>query len=163
MSRALVILAISFAIGAALALTVRAGLHRPYAASDMPAPVKHGAAAAAASPAPAPAPADDDQHAPRFHAAAPPPAAAPAAPPAATAKPGAEGLTTRGVLAPRPGIDTVNTICPVCGFEVDLSLPTSSYHGKAIGFGCLPKRCKEKFDADPEYFGPAALQNRKAE
>lgn len=57
----------------------------------------------------------------------------------------------------------VNSVCPVCGADVDPALPTSFYHGHIIGFGCRPNRCKERFDADPERFGPAALANRKAE
>jgi YHS domain-containing protein len=98
--------------------------------------------------------------------AAPPATAAPAFPASSrAAAPARSSSTGPEVGLPRLGVSTemVNSVCPVCGVEVDASLPTSMYHGRIIGFGCRPNRCKEKFDADPERYGPAALANRKAE
>ena len=153
MSRAIVILVISFVIGAGCALIVRAGLHHPYAVTD----------------APMSSPPAMDAHAPVHLPAEPSTPASALAPvtapkPSASAPPAPVGaLDLSGILALKPGKDTVNTICPVCGFEVDPTLPTSTYHGLVVGFGCRPNRCKEKFDAEPERYGPAALANRKAE
>lgn len=188
MSRALVILIISFAAGAGLGLVVRAGFHRPYAMPDAAASVvppmtmtghhdEHGdmahapmsgdqsqhhadgplAGSGTTTGAPAravPAAASGTPSSPALHAPA-------AQLPGPAVEPGP--LESSGVLAVKPGRDTINTICPVCGFEVEPSLPTSTYHGKVIGFGCRANRCKEKFDADPDRFGPAGLANRKAE
>ncbi len=55
----------------------------------------------------------------------------------------------------------VNTICAICGMPVNAALPTATYHGKVIGFGC--KVCPEKFAKEPDKFGPAALVNRVVE
>lgn len=51
----------------------------------------------------------------------------------------------------------VNTVCAICGMEVDPKLPTMQYQGKTIGFGC--KMCPPKFKADPDRYGPAYLRN----
>jgi hypothetical protein len=56
---------------------------------------------------------------------------------------------------------TVNSICAICGMEVDPSIAAAVYRGQAIGFGC--RLCPPKFAADPERYGPAALANREAE
>lgn len=56
-----------------------------------------------------------------------------------------------------PAAATVNTVCAICGMEVDPELPTAEYHGKTIGFGC--KACPAKFKANPDKYGPAALRN----
>ncbi len=169
MIRSALILTLSFALGFALCLVARAGLHRPYAsgaatAADRmamaPAEPAGGPDPAAGAPAHAHAPAAAAASA----AAGAPPAAVPAPPPAvrAAAHPSSTGpevgLHRLGVAS-----GMVNAVCPVCGAEVDASLPTSIYHGSIIGFGCQSNRCKEKFDADPERYGPAALANRKAE
>lgn len=160
MIRTLVIFVSCFALGAVLALVARAALHRPDAgmeapmmaeptmvpaASDAPAGPHHHhhdetptAPPASADPAPAPHH-DDATHAQDGAAAQPAPSGA-----ASASKP-------------------INTICPVCGFEVDAGLPVSLYRGHVVGFGCLTNRCKVKFDADPERYGPAALANKKAE
>ena len=58
--------------------------------------------------------------------------------------------------APAPG-PTVNSVCPICGMDVDPSLPTAVFEGKTIGFGC--KACPPKFKADPAKYGPYALKN----
>lgn len=53
-----------------------------------------------------------------------------------------------------PG-NPVNTTCAICGMPVDPRLPTATYQGKTIGFGC--RMCPPKFQADPERYGPAFL------
>lgn len=79
----------------------------------------------------------------------------PAAPAAAAADPHAgHGAATA------PTADSgkpVNTVCAICGMEVDPKLPTMQYQGKTIGFGC--KMCPPKFKADPDRYGPAYLRN----
>jgi YHS domain-containing protein len=79
---------------------------------------------------------------------------APAALPAAAAP----------VVAPPPApadAKPVNTLCPICGMTVDPAIPTATWQGKVIGFGC--KACPPKFKATPEKYGPAAVQNRVVE
>jgi len=169
MTRSLLILTMSFAIGFALCLVVRAGLHHPYPPAAAMAmgplvtpPAEHGGGPDGSSLAPAQAAAPPASAA----GAAAPDASAPAAPASSRAAGLARSTSSGPELGlPRLGVKTemVNTICPVCGVEVDVSLPTSLYHGRIIGFGCRPNRCKERFDADPERYGPAALANRKAE
>jgi hypothetical protein len=51
----------------------------------------------------------------------------------------------------------VNTVCAICGMDVDPKLPTLEYQGKKIGFGC--KLCPPKFKADPDRYGPFYLRN----
>jgi len=55
----------------------------------------------------------------------------------------------------------VNTVCPICGMDVDPVVSTALYQGKVVGFGC--KACPAKFAADPEAYGPAALVNEVVE
>ena len=52
---------------------------------------------------------------------------------------------------------TVNSVCPICGMDVDAALQPAVYEGKTIGFGC--KACPPKFKADPAKYGPYALKN----
>lgn len=79
---------------------------------------------------------------------------APAAAPAAASAP-APVATASTVTA-----NTVNRICAICGMEVDPDLPTATYQGKLIGFGC--KACPATFAANPDLYGPAALRNEVA-
>ena len=51
----------------------------------------------------------------------------------------------------------VNTVCAICGMDVDPKLPTAEYQGKTIGFGC--RMCPPKFKAEPDKFGPLYLRN----
>jgi YHS domain-containing protein len=53
--------------------------------------------------------------------------------------------------------DPLNTVCAICGMDVDPQLETLEYQGKTIGFGC--KLCAPKFKADPERYGPSYLKN----
>lgn len=73
------------------------------------------------------------------------PQKAPAAPVAETKAP-AEGAN-----------QPVNTLCAICGMTVDPKLPTSTYQGKTIGFGC--RMCRPKFEKDPDRWGPLYLRN----
>jgi hypothetical protein len=95
-------------------------------------------------------------HDPYADGGTPPPPAPPAAP--ATTPP-AEHQHAAETAATAATAD--NRICGVCGMEVDPAVPTASYHGKRIGFGCV--KCPPKFAADPDRYGSAALQDRKAE
>jgi hypothetical protein len=51
----------------------------------------------------------------------------------------------------------VNTVCAICGMDVDPKVPTLEYQGKKIGFGC--KLCPPKFKAEPDRYGPFYLRN----
>jgi YHS domain-containing protein len=55
----------------------------------------------------------------------------------------------------------VNTVCAICGMDVDPSLPTAEYKGQTIGFGC--RMCPPKFKANPDKYGPAYLRNEVLE
>ncbi len=63
--------------------------------------------------------------------------------------------------ATTPAATPVNTVCAICGMEVDPSIPTATYQGKTIGFGC--RMCPPKFKADPDRYGPAYLANKVLE
>lgn len=62
--------------------------------------------------------------------------------------------------APAAGVP-VNTVCAICGMPVDPKLPTATYQGKIIGFGC--KACPPRFADEPDRYGPAALKNQVVE
>jgi YHS domain-containing protein len=64
---------------------------------------------------------------------------------------------TSSDVAPAP----VNSVCAICGMEVDPDIPTADYQGKTVGFGC--KACPPKFKANPDKYGPAALRNEIVE
>jgi hypothetical protein len=77
----------------------------------------------------------------------------PMLPPAvATPAPAASAL---GATATAGQGNPVNTTCAICGMPVDPRLPTATYQGKTIGFGC--RMCPPKFAAEPERYGPAFL------
>ena len=54
----------------------------------------------------------------------------------------------------------VNTICSICGMDVDPEVKPAIYKGKLVGFGCAA--CPPKFAKDPERYGPSALRNEVA-
>jgi hypothetical protein len=62
-----------------------------------------------------------------------------------------------GHAAAKPGA-TVNTICAICGMDVDPSIKPATYRGQLVGFGC--RMCPPKFARDPDRYGPAALENK---
>jgi hypothetical protein len=129
---------ITFVSGAAIALTVRTRLHEPHAETHAPAQTAVVVSKTAVA---------HDVHA-HAHAVAPapPPAAAPA--PAAPTTAAAEHAKV------------VNTICAICGMDVDPSIKPATYRGQLVGFGC--GACPPRFEKDPERYGPAALENRVA-
>ena len=88
------------------------------------------------------------------------PAAAPEAPPATQPADPHAGRTPAQAEAPAEA-KPVNTVCAICGMDVDPKLPTALYQGKVIGFAC--KACPEKFAANPEKYGAVALANRVLE
>lgn len=132
MTRKLIFFFGAFSIGALLALVVRASLFDPHAVG--------GGAEAPVTTAQTPqVPKEIDPH--KGHVQAKemaPTTVAPAEP--APSKP-----------------KTVNTVCAICGMEVDPNLPTATYQGKTIGFGC--KMCPAKFAKDPDRWGPSYLKN----
>lgn len=56
---------------------------------------------------------------------------------------------------------TVNTVCPICGMDVDPKLQPAEYKGKLVGFGCAA--CPPKFKRNPDKWGPSALRNEVLE
>jgi hypothetical protein len=131
MMRHVIIFVVAAAIGGLLALLMRSAVHQPYAE---PAPMPSSAEPHDHQPTTVPeAPASDPQK----------PAVAPHA-----------GHTSETAKMP------VNTICAICGMDVDPELPTTAFQGKTIGFACL--KCPPKFAADPQRYGPAYLRNEKA-
>lgn len=58
------------------------------------------------------------------------------------------------------GAAVVNTVCPICGMDVDPSLKPAEYQGKLVGFGCAA--CPSRFAKDPARWGPHALRNEVA-
>lgn len=78
--------------------------------------------------------------------------------PANAASSDADPHATHHSSAPASTSDQpVNTVCAICGMDVDPSLPTAEYQGKTIGFGC--RMCPSKFKADPDRWGPYYLRN----
>lgn len=124
----------TFLVGAVIALVVRAAAFKPHA--------NHAGHPAAAG-----------DYAPQVSNPLTP-ANALATPPAPAAnKSESASHANHGAAAGKP----VNSICAICGMEVDPSLPTLQYQGQTIGFGC--KMCAPKFKADPDRYGPLYLKN----
>lgn len=88
------------------------------------------------------------------HADATPAAAAPAA--HATHAMAAETPNSKP-QTPNPNSPPVNSVCAICGMDVDPKLPTLEYKGQRIGFGC--RMCPPKFKAEPDKYGPYYLRN----
>ena len=168
MTRHLLIFAACFLLGAAITAAVRTARHHPYAGHEGP----HRMAPPSAVGMPA-----AETHASHGAGASTPPAIDPPSPQATDAMPdvaahtghGGEAVAPAAVPPPAHGAvvgetaadKPVNTICAVCGMPVDPQQPTSRYRGKTIGFGC--KACPPKVAADPDLYGPAALQNSVVE
>lgn len=85
-----------------------------------------------------------------------PAAGAPAAAPAPKPDPAADAAHHHVPASTKP----VNTLCAICGMDVDPDLPTATYQGQTIGFGC--PACPPKFRANPDRYGPAYLRNERA-
>ncbi len=135
MTRHLIIFAACFLLGAVVTAVIRTARHNAYEGHQG----AHTVAPASTV----------DPHAGH---GVPAPAAAPA-----TADPHAGHAMPVEPAAGAP----VNTTCAICGMPVDPKLPTATYQGKTIGFGC--KACPPMFAAEPERYGPAALKNQVVE
>ncbi len=142
MTRHLLLLIATFVGGALIALVTRAALYRPHAGHE-----GHAVSGNDRAPRVANAPVHP---APPSAGGASPVAAKPATSPV---DPGPRTDTA----APATGGRPVNTVCAICGMDVDPRLPTAQYQGQTIGFGC--RMCPPKFKADPERYGPHYLRN----
>jgi hypothetical protein len=141
----------AFAIGSVVALAARSALFKPYidhsghpASAEYAQMVDNSAAPAA------------DPHA--GHGKVAQPALAPAATPEKAPAPAADPHAGHGAMkAPA----TVNTVCAICGMDVDTNIKPATYQGKLVGFGC--RMCPPKFAREPDRYGPAALRNEVVE
>jgi len=142
MSKHLFFFVAAFAIGCVVALAARAVWFKPYVdhsghpATPEYSPMVTNPAAPAADP-----------HA--EHKATENPALMPAPAPAVDPHADHSAATTSA---------TVNDHCTICGMAVDPTVPPVMYQGKLVGFGC--RLCPPKFVADPDRYGPLALQNK---
>jgi len=137
MTRKIIILLVAFSIGALIALVVRASLFDPHSVGGADEASMTNTLTPQASMA-------TDPHKGHAHATETP------STPVAPAKPAPSN--------PAPSKpEVVNTVCAICGMEVDPKVPTATYQGKTIGFGC--KMCPAKFAKDPDRWGPSALKN----
>jgi YHS domain-containing protein len=132
----------TFVAGAVIALVVRAASFRPHT-EHKGHPAAGGQYASVVSNPLTPANAPD--------AAAPSTSVAPTS--AVTDPHAGHAAVSAEKAAGKP----VNSVCAICGMEVDPKLPTAQYQGKTIGFGC--KMCPAKFKADPDRYGPYYLRN----
>lgn len=93
------------------------------------------------------------------------PYAAPAAPAAApmppAARPAVDPHAGHASTATTPSATVVvNTVCAICGMDVDPDIKPAAYQGKLVGFGCAA--CPPKFAQEPDRYGPSALRNEVA-
>ena len=133
----------TFVAGALIALVTRAAMFNPHRGHEGH-PAGGGEYSAMVSNALAPKPASNT--------------AASSNAASAKAQPASGAHAGHGAMAAAPAAGTpVNTVCAICGMDVDPKLPTVEYQGKAIGFGC--KMCPPKFKADPDRYGPYYLRN----
>lgn len=139
MTRSFFVFLGTFTTGALIALVTRAALFEPHATREA-SPVGGGDYAQMVTNTLAPHNAAPvaDPHAGHGPAGAPAPIAATAAP-------------------AQDGDKPVNTVCAMCGMDVDPKLPTATYQGRTIGFGC--RMCLPRFNKDPDRWGPLYLRN----
>jgi len=136
----------TFLAGALIALVARAALFEPHTGHDGHPPAG-GDYAAMVTNTLSPANMKATQPVPPTASAQPAPVSEdPHAGHAATAS-GAEPAARK----------PVNTVCAICGMDVNPKIPTQEYQGKTIGFGC--KMCPPKFTANPDRYGPSYLRN----
>ena len=146
MTRSILIFVGMFFVGALAALMVRAALFHPHAAQEAGA-VGGGDYAPMVTNTLAPVPPTD----------ASPPATPKAAPAPTSATPAKHEASSPAAVADASADKPVNTVCAMCGMDVDPSLPTAKYQGKTIGFGC--RMCPPRFAKDPDRWGPLYLRN----
>lgn len=138
MIRNIVIFLVTFAVGAVVALATRAALHEPHSEATATAVADHSSMVDNALVPAEPATSDTK---------------ASIAGEASDHSAHAANATKSAASSPAP----VNSVCAICGMEVDPKLPTAEYQGKTIGFGC--RMCRPKFEANPDKYGPAYLRN----
>lgn len=150
MTRNLTLFLVTFVVSALIALVVRAAMFQAHAGHDGHPPAGGDYAPQVSNPLTPAAPATTaaDPHAGHGTAA---PATVAAADPHA-----GHGAAKADASAPASD-QPVNTVCAICGMDVNPKIPTVQYQGKTIGFGC--KMCPPKFKADPDRYGPAYLRN----
>jgi len=158
----LLIFAMCFLVGAAVAIGVRAVVHKPYAeatqAHDMAAPP--GLPAQPVSPSGA-------GHEGHGQPNGPAPAQTPPVPVPKAGEANPEqgdqhqnhGTAPAKAADPRAAIG--NTICPGCGMEVDADMAAIPTPHGLVGVACPP--CVPKITREPERYGAAARENRKAQ
>jgi YHS domain-containing protein len=134
----------TFVLGALLTLGLRAAMFEPHAGQPT-------------------AVAADTERASMVHNHTPTPAETPRAASAPAAKPDAhahhgEPAEKSPAQPAKADGKPVNTVCAICGMDVDPKLPTAEYQGQTIGFGC--RMCPPKFKADPDRYGPYYLKNQ---
>ena len=61
---------------------------------------------------------------------------------------------------PADAKSVVNSVCAICGMEVDPEVKPATYQGKLVGFGC--SACPPKFAKDPDRYGTHDLRNEVA-
>jgi YHS domain-containing protein len=159
MTRNIFIFLGTFAVGALVALVVRAAAYNPHAGHESQ-PAGGGDYAPLVTNPLAPAtpatPASTEKSATTLSGHEGHSAPAERQTPSANADaPNAKPQTNNANAS--AGAQPVNTVCAICGMAVDPKLPTMEYQGKTIGFGC--KMCAPKFKADPDRYGPAYLRN----
>ncbi len=143
MTRNIFIFLAMFVTGALAALVARAAFFSPHAGHEVH-PAGGGNYSAMVSNPTAPVRAE--------------PSVAPApAPLAAPNPPAADPHAGHGALAAAADDKPVNTVCAICGMDVDPKAGTAKYQGKTIGFGC--RMCPSKFKSDPDRYGPYYLRN----
>ena len=147
MTRNLTLFLASFVVSALIALVVRAAMFQAHAGHDGHLPAGGDYAPQVSNPLTPASQPPADAHA--NHGAA-------VATATASNSHAAHGAATKDEAAPASD-QPVNTVCAICGMDVNPKIPTVQYQGKTIGFGC--KMCPPKFKADPDRYGPAYLRN----
>lgn len=160
--KSLLIFAICFLVGAAVAIGVRAAVHKPYAEATQ----AHDMAAPPGLPAPPASPSGDGHEGHGQPSVPAPSQSAPGpVPKAGEAKPEQGDQHKDHGTAPAnagdPNAAIGNTICPVCGMEVDAELASIPTPQGLVGIACPP--CIPKIRRAPDRYGAAALTNRKAQ
>ena len=149
MKRNIAIFIATFVAGALVAFAARTAMHQPPSV-----PSEHTAPEQTAMVSNVHTTAPDNANTADVHAGHEMSAAN--AKPAAT--PSRSGHQEHGApVAAAASTKPVNTVCAICGMDVNPAVPTAEYQGKKIGFGC--KLCPPKFKADPDKYGPYYLRN----
>ena len=76
------------------------------------------------------------------------------------ASPAAHAHSAAPDSAPAANAKPVNTVCAICGMDVDPAIKPAVYQGKLVGFGCAA--CPPKFAKNPDRYGPSAFRNEVA-